>query len=251
MFTTMRRGGPRGQTMGVTRRFLLMAAALGLMVGASGRAEADLALQLSDTADGASITIPDVSGGGSVTFNGRVGEFNINVTTGMSNPLIGDGTLPQMDLSSVDAKDDGSRADTLIVKLTETNWPTTTTSTGLAQDVGGTFAGSITSATFRLFVDPTNTAFGIGSGTISGIALTFNSSPFSGENGLTYVPLAGPYSITQVATITANPGAGNFSFGYALSAVPEPSSLALLVGGLLGLSGAWRRHRRAGARVVA
>jgi hypothetical protein len=226
---------------------------IGMLSGA-GRAEAGLALSLSDTADLASVTIHDNGPGdlnpttGVLLFSGTVGEFAINVTTGESKPVLGNGSLPEMDLNSVNTKLSGSKADTLIIKLTDTDWSPTKTSTILTQSVGGTLNHSITSATFNTYIDPKNNEFGTGAGTIKGTALTFTSSAFSGMNDLTYGALSGPYSVTQVVTIVAGAGLGTVSYDFALTPVPEPSSLTLSgVAILAGLSLAYRRSRRKSA----
>ena len=217
-----------------------------------GQAEAGLILMLSDTADNASVTIVDNGIGdmssdlGVVTFVGKIGEFSVNVSTGLSSPVIGSGLLPQLDLNSVDAKLTGSKADVLTIKLTDTGWAPTIHSTTLTQEVGGTLSGSIASVNFNTFVDPTNMAFGTGAGTSSGTALAFSSSPYSGSNNLQYGPMGGPYSLTEVAVLSAHAGAGNVSYDFAVAAVPEPSSLVMAGFAVLaGLGVVYRKTRRA------
>jgi LPXTG-motif cell wall-anchored protein len=235
--------------MRVMLRFLPTAILIGLL---GGRAEAGLILKLSDTADLASVTIVDNGIGdlssdlGVVTFAGKVGEFNVNVSTGLSSPVIGSGLFPQMDLNSIDAKPTGSKADVLTIQLTYTGWGPTLTPTTLTQEVGGTLSGSIASVKFNTFVDPTNTAFGTGAGTIKGTALTFSGSPYSGTNNLQYGPLSGLYSVTEVGTISAHVGSGSVSYDFALAPVPEPSSLTLAGFGILaGIGLVYRKRRRA------
>src|SRR4051794_20215865 len=200
-----------------------------ILIGAfGGRVDAGLILKLSDSADGASFTIIDNGVGdlspdlGVVTFGGKVGEFSVNVSTGVSRPILGNGLLPQMDLNSFDAKLSGSKADVLTIQLTDTSWGPTIHPTTLTQEVGGTLSGSITSVVFNTFVDPTNANFGTGAGTTHGTALSFSSSPYSGTNNFQYGALAGPYSVTEVATIGAHAGSGSVSFDFALAPVPEP-----------------------------
>jgi hypothetical protein len=238
--------------MRVLRRFLPAAFLLGVL---GGQSEAGLMLRLSDTADNASVTITDNGVGdlspdlGVVTYSGKVGEFKVNVSTGLSSPILGDGVLPQLDLNSVDAKLAGSKADVLTIMLTATGWAPTPHPVMLIQEVGGTLGGSIASVRFNTFVDPTNSAFGIGAGTVKGTALTFPSSPYSGTNQLHYGPLSGPYSVTEVATISTHAGSGSVSYDFSVAPVPEPSSLALAgIGILAGLFVVCRRSRNPAER---
>jgi LPXTG-motif cell wall-anchored protein len=235
--------------MRVVLRFLPTAILIGLL---GGQVEAGLMLKLSDTTDLASVTIVDNGIGdlspdlGVVNFSGNVGEFNVNVSTGLSTPVLGSGLLPQMDLNSIDAKLTGSKADVLTIQLTDTGWGPTLTPTTLTQEVGGTKSGSIASVMFNTFVDPTNTSFGTGAGTIKGTTLTFSGSPYSGTNSFQYGPLSGLYSVTEVATISANAGSGSVSYDLAIAAVPEPSSLTLAGFGIVaGIGLVYRKRRRA------
>ena len=211
-------------------------------------------LKLSDSADLASVTIVDNGIGdlspelGVVTFGGKVGEFQVNVSTGLSWPILGNGSLPQMDLNSIDAKVTGSKADVLTIQLTGTGWAPTSSPTTLTQEVGGTLSGSIFSVKFNTFIDPTNANFGTGAGTFHGTALTFSGSPYSGTNDLHYGPLSGLYSVTEVATISAHAGPGSVSYDFSVAAVPEPSSLTLAGFGILAGGGlVYRKRRRAAA----
>jgi hypothetical protein len=234
-------------------RVLSLCLPAAILIGVfGGRAEAGLILKLSDTADLASVTIVDNGLGdlspdlGVVTFAGKVGEFKVNVSTGLSTPILGSGLLPQMDLNSVDAKITGSKADVLTIQLSETGWGHTLSPTTLAQEVGGTLSGSIFSVKFNTFVDPTNASFGTGAGTIHGTALAFSSSPYSGTDNFQYGAMSGLYSVTEVATISAHAGSGSVSYDFSVAAVPEPSSLTLAGFGILaGIGVVYRRSRRA------
>src|SRR4051812_33039175 len=147
------------------RRFVPTAVLI-VALGQAGRAEAGVLLRLTDTADAVSVTIADNGVGdanplvGAVTYIGAVGEFGLNVTTGISRPILGGGVLPDMDLNSVEVKFSGTKADTLTIMLTDTGWNPTLTPTLLTQEVGGTKAGSIGAVTFNSFIDPANGAFG-------------------------------------------------------------------------------------------
>jgi hypothetical protein len=230
---------------------VLGVAALALLLAGTGRADAGFKMMLSDSLDGASVTIADNGLGdlnpalGVITFSGTVGEFAINVTSGLSKPVLGSLSLPQMDLNSLDTKLAGSAADTLTIKLTDTDFVPFSGLGTLTTTAGGTLAGSVTSMKVQAFLDPTNTEFGTPG---PGAQLTFSTSPFAGSNSVGFGPLAAPYSLTMVETITAGAGAGSISFDNHLfvTNAPEPASLTLLGLGALGLLGyGWRKRRQA------
>jgi hypothetical protein len=226
-------------------------AALALLLAGTGRADAGFKMMLSDSLDGASVTIADNGPGdlnpavGAITFSGTVGEFAINVSSGLSKPILGSPSVPDMTLSSLNTKLTGSAADTLTIKLTDTDFAPFFDAELLAMDAGGTLSGSITSVKLQAFVDPTNTEFG----TLGpGAQLTFSTSPFSGSSSVGVGPLTAPYSLTIVDTITAGAGAGSINFAHDVEVIPipEPASLTLLSLGALGLLGyGWRKRRQA------
>jgi hypothetical protein len=170
---------------------------------------------------------------GVVTFVGSVGAWAINVSTG-TGPL-----GPNfMDLNSVNTALAGTTT-TLSVFFSQNN--IATGFPGFNLEFGGTTTNA--SVTYSAFIDNGNALFG-GTGGSPFASLGPFSGPFSGStNGL--VSATTPYSLTQAFFITGT-GAANgssFSGNAELNPVPEPGSLALLGGGLLGLA-SWARRRR-------
>lgn len=171
---------------------------------------------------------------GSVTYVGSVGVFDINVTTGISKPLVGSATEPILTLNSVNTS--STAAGTLKVRMTATDF-TGPVGAGLAAplDFGGTTNGT---AALDAYVDSSNAAFGMA--TPAGSLGAFGPGPFD-DSSASIVSATGPYSATLEATIVHAAPLDITSFGGQLRVVPEPGSLALIGLGALLVG---RRRRR-------
>jgi len=174
---------------------------------------------------------------GAATFVGSVGNFVINVTTGLSKPILGSATLPDIDLSSVDVT--STAGGTLTLEVTDTDFIGNGGLADFVSAIGGT-QGAGGSLSYKTFADCSNTAFG------TGIAL--QSQSFSGGgafSGSTTSPTAlcsGDYSLTELVSL-ALPGGFNTTSFDANLAVPEPATLALFGAGLLAIPLFSRRKR--------
>jgi hypothetical protein len=164
-------------------------------------------------------TVIDNDGDGILTFNGGIGAFFINFTTGLSKPALGTATSPDLDLLSVDVS-----GGTGILTIQQTDTDFNSNSSWLAaMRIGGVTTGSVT---YTTYFDTTNTPFGPSGSNIGG-ALGFTPGAFSGtSSGL--VLGANPYSLTQVIEIVHTGVGGVTSFNAALTPVPEPNSTLLL-----------------------
>jgi len=162
---------------------------------------------------------------GIISFNGSVGEFVVNVTTGISAPVIGPGRLQ---LSTVDVS---GGAGLLTISLTDTDY------TGVVPqykaEVGGTTDGTVF---FGFRQSNTNEEF-------SGSGIDFDlvgPGAFSVTDTLPAQP-GTPYSL-EIGAEIFHPGADQItSFGALLTPVPVPAAVWLFGSGLLGLLGIARR----------
>ncbi len=174
--------------------------------------------------DGSFLDLNPLSG--VILYSGSVGIFNINVTTGITTPIIGTTTLPQMDLNSVNLNSTGNG--TLTITFSESGFGPLAAQ-GFITLAGGVTAGYVT---FETYVDNV---------LISTLG-PFGPGAFSGANSALISP-SSPFSLTTIATITHSTP-GTTSFNVAVNPVPEPSTIALIGSGLLGagLYG-WRRRK--------
>ena len=199
-------------------------------IGTASTADATLMLRLIDpTMPGSEVTIVDQGANdinttpGVVMFSGSVGGFAVNVSTGVSKPVLGSAAFPSIDLNSIDltTRTGGS----LQIWLTDTGF----TALGPAiMAIGGTTVGNVT---YNAWADESNVEFATGNqiGSLGPL-----SGAFSGTTGsLGLVASLSPYSLTQEVLIVQTT-AGASSFNAAL-AVPEPATMALFGLSLVGV----------------
>jgi hypothetical protein len=173
---------------------------------------------------------------GVVTYiSSLAGGFVVNVTTGLSKPVLNTGN-PLIDLNSVNVQALGG-ANTLTIMFSDTGF---TESGFIGGEFGGTLSGPAgTMVTAAGYYSLTDALFAM-DGSLG--SLVFGTGAFAGD-------LAGgsvngsPFSLTQVITLSFT-GPGTYSGDFALK-VPEPESLALLGFGLLGIGFATSRKRKA------
>jgi hypothetical protein len=160
---------------------------------------------------------------GVVTFNGAIGEWAVNMTSGSSSKR-------SMGLHSVNAS--ATTTSTLYVLFTSLH-------NTVISDYLMTFAAAVQngSATYGAFGDPSDVGFGqaVGIGAIGPFVGGSTLELFTGEF-LGTGPLSGPYSLTQLFILSGS-GAGItlFTGDATLTAVPEPASILLLGVGLVAI----------------
>lgn len=184
----------------------ILAAALGLagLLPASAIETLTLTDGAGNTATGvASTTIP-----GLITFAGAVGNWTLNLSAGISMPIIGSATSPAMDLISVNGFNaTGAKAggNTLTISFTVTDFgPTTGT---ILTGISGTQSRGTTS-----FATLAN-----GAGLTSSGSLT--TAPFSSSKNGALSGFTG--SLTETVVLTAT-GSEIVSFDATLSTVAGP-----------------------------
>lgn len=233
------------------------AAALGALLLAvlgwnAGPAQAGFVLEISGglttvtIADGG---VGDVNGtAGRISFFGTIDGFSINLTTGISKPVIGTAEVAQLDLSSFQIS--GSAAGILTVRLTDTGYTSETVGAAVSA-VGGNTQGTVS---IQTYLDRDNAEFGTGDlltdfGVLSGSGFSADDAtaidPSVNNDGLS------PYSLTIVATVTHDIAGQVTGFDALLQTavseadVPAPASMAVFAFGLAAL-GALRRRRARG-----
>jgi hypothetical protein len=190
---------------------------------------------------GAAITCADGaacdtnSTAGVVTFSQSLGDFLINVSTGLSKPTLTGGN-PLMDLNTVNIQVTGG-AHTLVIGFSDTGFDIYGGKFGM--EYGGVLSASGTDASidYSAYYDAGNAAFAqttlIGQG---GSA----AGAFSGYVEGGWSPDS-PYSVSQILTLKTSGGLTSFSGDFEVN-VPEPGTLALAGLALLGLALVHRRR---------
>ena len=154
---------------------------------------------------------------GAITFQGDVGSFSFNITTGISKPISGDTYYPSLDLLSLDVS--SSAGGSLTITLTDGGFIVPNPAWGsYIMNIGGTTSGTVAYSAFY------DSSFIGQTGLLSGGA-------FSESLSFPYNTNTSPYSLTEKITITHD-GAGNSSLNATLT-VPEPGTLLSLEQGCL------------------
>ena len=212
--------------------------ALALAALPVAQAQAAFVMTLDDLGDAATPTIiydgsgSDLGGpAGVITYSGAVGSFMVNVTTGVSKPVIGPA---RMDLNSINVS--GSSAGTLVVSLTDTDF--SGDYSAYTADFGGTTDGSVA---LDFLFDSGNSEFG-GSSFASGSSAGSGAFPDS----LTGAVAGGePFSLTITATIEHDEASQISSFDAVVAPVPVPAAFWLFGSALAGFAAFRRRQQRA------
>jgi hypothetical protein len=270
-YTMQQKGFTMMRGMG---RWLGAALTLGVLYTATAYADA-FRLRLEDVGTGTGVVVTDNGVGdvnplaGVMTYAGAItNDFLINVTTGLSKPVIGGvHNDAELDLNSVNVQ--VGHAGTLRITLEDVGYSVGTDGALSAVGaVGGTLsaaAGSI--AAFQSWVNASNLVPDLGlnasfpsvlpplganpadSGAMwSGEGVTFGLGAFSSTASADFIP-SGPYALFTQATINFT-GAGMVSFDANLSTVstvPEPTSLLLVGSGLAGI-GLWGYGKKKAAQ---
>jgi PEP-CTERM motif len=157
---------------------------------------------------------------GVYTFDGSVGGYLVNVTTGVGSPSL---PLGALDLNSIDVAPGGSSGP-LTIEWSENG--ITTLEDAWTMAFGGTLiSGSGSTISNTAYQSNTNGFFAT-TNQIGTIVPTFTGASFSGTSDGSVSGVTAPYSLTEVVTLD---GVGPTSYsGDASLTAPEPASLVLL-----------------------
>ena len=178
---------------------------------------------------------------GVVSYSGMVGNFTLNMTSGISKPVIG---TARLDLFSLNVS--SPVGGDLTIALLDTDYVVIHNPALLGYDIGGTTDGTVD---FEFLWSQSNSetdffplateSFGPGAFSASGgewVAMNERSPSFSLLQviEISHDPILGPRVLRSPGSITSLD-----------SIVPEPTSAALLLLGAAGLALQRRRRRRA------
>jgi hypothetical protein len=207
---------------------------MGLAIVTAVSASANTAYLLVHDDNGNS-TVLMSSGTGTITFNGVIGDWSLNVTTGLANPPFGANSVtgPSIDLNSINAYagTGGKGSHLTILFFADGLGPIV--NGGYTHQSGGTITPD-TSITDQFHVNKGASTVD-GTGGVNLNTQTASSSPFALSSGLLLnIPVNSTLGIE--ADLFAS-GAGLTSFDSNLSPVPDAGmTLALLGSALTGLA---------------
>lgn len=217
--------------MNVGRIAVIAAALIGAGVY-SLEARAEILLSATDGSH--TVTANDLASPGIVSYSGTIGNFLMSFDVGVGFPMIGSPSLATIDLTSLDITS-GAAGGVLTVSLTETGFSAKEYSDWFVSTLTGNYVNS--HATMNAYLDTSNAAFG--TGTLLASGLLDNAAA-----ALTEGPIGGPYSMTEILTITAGPNSLT-SLDAMIVDAPEPATLPLLGTALFALATiGWRARRR-------
>lgn len=208
---------------------------------ASAQSQATPQIEISNGVNSVVITdqgLNDLDGlQGSIVFAGALGNYFINVTTGVTKPILGSAEVPRLDLNSINVS--GPAGSVLTIRFTETDFLTPSGSADIFSAIGGTTAGTLR---YQTYASLTNDPFAqdiliSDSGILDG--------PFVFSD-LTTLAISGAYSITTVATITHSGGSNQNSSFNAVVDIPEPFLAPPVAIGALLVAGSIASRRRRG-----
>jgi hypothetical protein len=184
------------------------------------------------------VTIEDNGAGdinpmlGVITFNQSLGNWIVNVTTGITKPVLGTNEIPRLDLNSVNVTSSGSGPADLLIGFSETGF--TYSGPGFTSLIGGVAGGTVD---YKTYLDANNILFGMGSGLSAGL---FGPGAFAWSDSAT-VGHGSQYSLTELVQVSHTGPFQATSFNAEII-TPEPGTMFLLGSGLICLAG-WGRKK--------
>ena len=171
-----------------------------------------------------------------VTFNGVIGQWNINVDTGTSKDA-SDPNIMDLAFTAHHNAAAAGTGTTLTITLSDNGF---TGMNGFLEQLGGTqnAGGTVTA---QLFGAINNTKFDTTNPLGPKFSTSVSPMAFTGSAPGT---LVNPFSLTQVLTLSYGDVAGLTTGDWSVARTPEPASVAMFGGMLLATFGAIRRRVR-------
>jgi len=232
------------------KRTPVAAAALICALGASAPAHAVFVATICNDIQclgGDDVIVQDNAAGDTIAMSGAISfstsafGYTILVNTSQSKPVVGSATLPQLDLTF--AATSSGAAGNVFLYTSDTDF---LTSGAFSFTIGGTNSGVDGNVTGRAWGGTSNTALQFSGANLISALGPFTSTAYSGSATGAFSAVVNPYSLTigtQISRTAAGTSTGDLNLQ--VSAIPEPSTWALMLAGpvLIGFV-ARRRSRR-------
>jgi hypothetical protein len=238
--------------MNKTARPLLAAAALVGALGMSTPAHAVFVAAVCNDlgcTGGDDILVTDnlagdtIPGTGALNFSVAAFGYSLVVNTSQSKPMVGSASAPQLDLTFT-ATSTGAAPASVFLFASDTDFSLASGSSLVT--LGGTNSGTSGSVIGRAWGGTNNTAMSFSGANLIGSSIgPLTGAMFSGSNAASFAATANPYSLTIGVAITrTSAGTSTGDLNLQVSAVPEPSTWALLLMGPALIGFVARRRRR-------
>jgi hypothetical protein len=228
-------------------RSALGATAVAFALAQSSPASAAMVAAICDSATclgGNSLIVTDNGAGdtigalGAINFTTSFDGYTLNVNTSQSKPMIGSATAPQLDLNFA-VTSNGSPTGSVFLFVSDTDF---LTDGKFQMAMGGTNSGS-SDTVGRAWGGTSNVTMDIAN--LFGLLAPLSGAAYSATANPTLGASVNPYSLTlgaEVTRFTSGTSTGDLNLN--ISAVPEPSTWAMLILGFcaIGFVGCRRKE---------
>jgi hypothetical protein len=230
------------------QRTSIAAAAFACALGASAPANAVFVARICNDLQctgGDDLLVQDNTGGdsiamaGAISFSASAFGYTLEVNTSQSKPVVGSATAPQLDLSYVVT---GAGPGSVFLYASDTDF---LTGGQFTLALGGTNSGGSGSVQGRAWGGTSNTEFQFSGANLLSSLGPFTTTSFAASASNSFAPTANPYSLTIGTTVSrTTAGTSTGDLNLQVSAIPEPSTWALMLMAPALIGFVARRRRR-------